>query len=347
MFCRNCGNELSNEAIMCPKCTEPTDSINNLNYCKNCGAKTEEGQTICSNCGASVTKFGLETSGWKTREIKDIAKKMSVREDVRGNMIFNILYLIPVIILSMLLSFAKLEVNPYSIFQNSLLSIIEAVVMSVFIYNVTAKTARTIKTGSAKFDFEFNGAKWIPFLIVTVIIGLISGIQTALTNLDTLLSWLGGTHYGFVLFILLILLLILGVIAPFIYYVSVARDFDTATTFKVGIKYGFKNFGKLLVLDLSFIPLILLVVLTLGILMFWKGYYIMLSGSVLFEKILIKEGFPSETQKAIDNLNETVNSESDSFVDLTKEPSSNEDSNFVDLSKENDSSDEEDTNKTI
>ncbi|MGL5415403.1 MAG: zinc-ribbon domain-containing protein [Clostridium sp.] len=301
MFCRKCGHELSNEALVCPKCTEPTDSIDNLNYCKNCGAKTEEGQTICSNCGASVTKFGLETSGWRTRDIKAMAKKMAIREDVRGNMNFNILYLIPLIIITGFIVFLSSITNPYSIFENALIRIIESVLISIFAYNVIAKTATTIKNGSAKFNFEFNVAKWIPFLIITAILGLITGVQLALSNIDALLAWVGEGHYGFIIFILIILLFIVAIIGPFIYYVSVARDFDTLTTFKVGIKYGFKNFGKLLVLDLSFIPLVLLVGITFGILIFWKGYYIMLSGSVLFEKILLKEGFPSEDKETLDN----------------------------------------------
>ena len=64
MFCRNCGKELSDLAVMCVSCGAPPKK--GQDYCNNCGAKTDPAAEICMNCGVRLS-LGVErgdTSGY-------------------------------------------------------------------------------------------------------------------------------------------------------------------------------------------------------------------------------------------------------------------------------------------
>jgi len=56
-FCSECGNELRDEAVMCPKCGEEVVSIplqrpqNNKKFCTYCGAEVLSAAIICPKCG--------------------------------------------------------------------------------------------------------------------------------------------------------------------------------------------------------------------------------------------------------------------------------------------------------
>jgi|GEM_PF-895850 len=52
MYCRNCGNEVSEKAVGCPKCG--LDPRTEKNFCPNCGIGTNEKQIICTSCGISL-----------------------------------------------------------------------------------------------------------------------------------------------------------------------------------------------------------------------------------------------------------------------------------------------------
>lgn len=53
-FCRNCGNEVNEKAIGCPKCG--FDPKTEKNFCYECGSQTNEKQIICVSCGVSLEK---------------------------------------------------------------------------------------------------------------------------------------------------------------------------------------------------------------------------------------------------------------------------------------------------
>jgi len=59
MFCRNCGKELSKQAVACIGCgMNPREGDKN---CPACGKETKEKQIICTGCGGSLkqdTFFG-------------------------------------------------------------------------------------------------------------------------------------------------------------------------------------------------------------------------------------------------------------------------------------------------
>ena len=52
MFCRNCGNEMIDKAVICVKCGVGVG--NGGNFCPNCGAKTNPEADVCLTCGISL-----------------------------------------------------------------------------------------------------------------------------------------------------------------------------------------------------------------------------------------------------------------------------------------------------
>ena len=57
MYCRNCGNEVSDNAVACPKCGY--NPRTEKNFCPNCGVATNPNQVMCTNCGASLAVAGV------------------------------------------------------------------------------------------------------------------------------------------------------------------------------------------------------------------------------------------------------------------------------------------------
>ena len=54
MYCRNCGKEISNEAVVCIHCGVPAGKGNT--YCSNCGAEVHAEAVVCVNCGCALKK---------------------------------------------------------------------------------------------------------------------------------------------------------------------------------------------------------------------------------------------------------------------------------------------------
>ena len=52
MFCRNCGNEVQEDAIGCMKCG--CDPYDGENFCPACGASINEKQVVCTQCGMTL-----------------------------------------------------------------------------------------------------------------------------------------------------------------------------------------------------------------------------------------------------------------------------------------------------
>jgi ribosomal protein L40E len=58
MYCRNCGKEIAEEAVMCVSCGVPPTS--GKNYCQNCGAETNPQAVYCVKCGVKLATAGEE-----------------------------------------------------------------------------------------------------------------------------------------------------------------------------------------------------------------------------------------------------------------------------------------------
>ncbi len=52
MFCKNCGSQMDNKAVICVKCGCPTGQ--GTNFCPNCGQPTMPGAPGCVTCGAPL-----------------------------------------------------------------------------------------------------------------------------------------------------------------------------------------------------------------------------------------------------------------------------------------------------
>jgi TM2 domain-containing membrane protein YozV/RNA polymerase subunit RPABC4/transcription elongation factor Spt4 len=52
MYCRNCGNDVSEKAVMCVACGTPPKAGDK--YCDNCKAETTSNAEICMKCGVSL-----------------------------------------------------------------------------------------------------------------------------------------------------------------------------------------------------------------------------------------------------------------------------------------------------
>ena len=58
MYCRNCGNEVAPQAVICPECG--VNPKNGKNYCQHCGNTTFATDKICVNCGAQLAAQGKD-----------------------------------------------------------------------------------------------------------------------------------------------------------------------------------------------------------------------------------------------------------------------------------------------
>lgn len=52
MFCKNCGSEMDQNAVVCVKCGYGKGKGNK--FCPNCGSELEPNAQFCVKCGASV-----------------------------------------------------------------------------------------------------------------------------------------------------------------------------------------------------------------------------------------------------------------------------------------------------
>jgi TM2 domain-containing membrane protein YozV len=60
MYCKNCGNEVSEKAIMCVACGTPP--LAGDKFCYNCKAETTANASICMKCGVGL-KAGKPING--------------------------------------------------------------------------------------------------------------------------------------------------------------------------------------------------------------------------------------------------------------------------------------------
>ena len=67
MYCRNCGNEVSEKAVMCVACGTPPMAGDK--FCYNCKGETPPKGVVCMKCGVSLkgeTTFNGEGKDWLT-----------------------------------------------------------------------------------------------------------------------------------------------------------------------------------------------------------------------------------------------------------------------------------------
>src|SRR4030065_2336940 len=55
MYCRNCGKEVAEQALMCMTCGVPPK--NGKRFCQNCGQETNPGAELCTKCGVRLVSI--------------------------------------------------------------------------------------------------------------------------------------------------------------------------------------------------------------------------------------------------------------------------------------------------
>jgi len=64
MYCRNCGKEVVEQAVMCVACGVPP--YNGKKFCQNCGAETNPVAEMCIKCGVRLSAGAGENKDWLT-----------------------------------------------------------------------------------------------------------------------------------------------------------------------------------------------------------------------------------------------------------------------------------------
>ncbi len=65
MFCKNCGNQMDNIAVVCTKCGVGAGAGNS--FCPNCGQTTAQGAMVCINCGAMLDQKNHQNLGMEQK----------------------------------------------------------------------------------------------------------------------------------------------------------------------------------------------------------------------------------------------------------------------------------------
>lgn len=65
MYCKNCGNELNENAFACMNCGFAKGTGDR--FCANCGSEINPGAAICVKCGASVSATGVAGTNEKSK----------------------------------------------------------------------------------------------------------------------------------------------------------------------------------------------------------------------------------------------------------------------------------------
>ncbi|MDD2320046.1 MAG: TM2 domain-containing protein [Geobacteraceae bacterium] len=64
MYCRNCGKEVAEQAVMCVSCGVPPQK--GKNFCQNCGADTLAAAEVCTKCGLKLADGETAGRDWLT-----------------------------------------------------------------------------------------------------------------------------------------------------------------------------------------------------------------------------------------------------------------------------------------
>lgn len=72
MFCRHCGMQLDNQAVVCVRCGRTPH--NGAYYCWYCGAQVNPIAQVCTNCGVSL----VQTQGYTSDKSRLVAGLLGI-----------------------------------------------------------------------------------------------------------------------------------------------------------------------------------------------------------------------------------------------------------------------------
>ena len=61
MFCKNCGEQMNENQVICVKCGVKTGDGNK--FCANCGKEIDPAAVVCMNCGVAVKNTSGDLAG--------------------------------------------------------------------------------------------------------------------------------------------------------------------------------------------------------------------------------------------------------------------------------------------
>ncbi|MCZ2130844.1 MAG: zinc ribbon domain-containing protein [Bacteroidia bacterium] len=79
MYCKNCGNEVHEKAVACPKCG--VNPRSEKKFCHSCGTETNPNQAICTKCGVSLTNQGFS---FDTANLQESLQKIDVNGFIKN-----------------------------------------------------------------------------------------------------------------------------------------------------------------------------------------------------------------------------------------------------------------------
>ena len=68
MYCRNCGSEMTDNAVVCVKCGVAKGAA--ANYCPSCGSETNPDAAVCVKCGVALKKSSPGSTGVQSEKSK-------------------------------------------------------------------------------------------------------------------------------------------------------------------------------------------------------------------------------------------------------------------------------------
>lgn len=100
MYCRNCGSEISDNAVSCSTCKTKTGE--GANYCANCGFHTNIKTEFCLQCGAKQRT--IVSQKMKDDQMNALKKSAKFhRTMLKINKVFTLLSIISIVILAFIL----------------------------------------------------------------------------------------------------------------------------------------------------------------------------------------------------------------------------------------------------
>ncbi|WP_297633747.1 DUF975 family protein [uncultured Clostridium sp.] len=206
---------------------------------------------------------------YRTSKLKEISKELVSGENVKKNTIVGVLLYIPFIVMTFLLSSISIltGLNSDGIIYLTAIEIVMAAFTSLYYMQV----GNIIKNKVAKIDFQVNTKLFLIMFIVLEVLTVIK-ILFLQGNVGVLIAE--------------IISVIVAVIFLPVYYLIINRDYSIQNAVNVGVSLGFKYFFKILWLEITFIPWMLLIGITFGIVGIFKLTYIKTTLYLLVEKIL-------------------------------------------------------------
>lgn len=75
MFCKNCGAQMNDNAVVCVKCGCQRGV--GANFCPNCGQQVTPGAAVCLHCGVALTYGAAPNQGYGAPAMPGAKSKMA------------------------------------------------------------------------------------------------------------------------------------------------------------------------------------------------------------------------------------------------------------------------------